>query len=399
MTSDGNLLTVLSRVRKRLEGAPLPNEQSISQSIVLPVLAALGWDIFDAHVVCPEYSTESRRRVDFALKLPSRPPMVFIEVKQPNRDLGADRQLFEYSFHEGIPIAVLTTGVTWDFYLPSGQGEYEDRRFYRLDLTRRADEESSMRLERYLGYSNALSGEAVAAARADYDDRTRRRTAQRALPTCWKTIVESKNTQLLDVVTNTVEDITGVRPMEEDVWSFLISATLPGGSSQSAFVGVQDKLGSTQASLNARGATSSGQPQPTPSVGFTHAPKFDTGSRRQRGIHAKFLIIDGSKHDFSNANELAKYAFCRIEEKYPGSLERFYRHPKNEGSKRRFIGHSPEELYPDRNDLQAGESSEFLPGWYMGTNVSNRQKVDYLIVLCELVGLRWGIDLQSDIAE
>jgi hypothetical protein len=35
---------------------------------------------------------------------------VFIEVKQIGRSDGGERQLFEYAFHRGVPMTILTDG-------------------------------------------------------------------------------------------------------------------------------------------------------------------------------------------------------------------------------------------------------------------------------------------------
>ncbi len=90
--------------RSRLAESAFPNEASISTGVVLPILDALGWAVFDPAVVRPEYKVENRR-VDFAL-MTRGTPAVFVEVKQPGTIDGADRQLFEYAFHEGVPMAV-----------------------------------------------------------------------------------------------------------------------------------------------------------------------------------------------------------------------------------------------------------------------------------------------------
>lgn len=128
-----SLLDALTTILSKLEKDEFANEQAIKQGVVLRILTSLGWDSFDTTVVWPEYSVPPRR-VDYALCHPAKKPAVFIEVKQPGQTDAADKQLFEYAFHEGVPLAVLTDGQTWSFYLPSGQGSYDDRRVYRLDL-------------------------------------------------------------------------------------------------------------------------------------------------------------------------------------------------------------------------------------------------------------------------
>src|SRR5688500_12535381 len=121
------LTSVIERVREAMRTGQYVNEAAISHGVVLPILNELGWPVFDPTVVAPEYTVEGRR-VDFALCHPRNRPSVFVEVKQPGRSEGADRQLFEYAFHLGVPVALLTDGREWHFYLPSGQGLYQERR-------------------------------------------------------------------------------------------------------------------------------------------------------------------------------------------------------------------------------------------------------------------------------
>jgi predicted type IV restriction endonuclease len=56
----------LADITERLRQGRFPNEQAISQGIVLRVLQELGWDTWDTSLVWPEYQT-GQGRADFAL--------------------------------------------------------------------------------------------------------------------------------------------------------------------------------------------------------------------------------------------------------------------------------------------------------------------------------------------
>ena len=77
-----------------------------------------------------------------------RKPIAFIEVKQVGQSEGAERQLFEYAFHTGVPLAILTDGREWNFFLPAEQGDYGERRVYKLDIVERDISECISRLNR-----------------------------------------------------------------------------------------------------------------------------------------------------------------------------------------------------------------------------------------------------------
>ncbi|MCZ7600864.1 MAG: type I restriction endonuclease [Gammaproteobacteria bacterium] len=107
-------------IRAGIKAGRFTNEASVSQGIVLRLLHALSWPSYDTQIVCPEYSLEGRR-VDYALCQPPGKPIAFVEVKQIGQSEGAERQLFEYAFHVGVPLAILTDGQEWNFFCPANK--------------------------------------------------------------------------------------------------------------------------------------------------------------------------------------------------------------------------------------------------------------------------------------
>ena len=104
-----SLYEQIEKIKTGLREGTFISEATVSQGVLLPALHGLGWNIFDTSIVVPEYRV-GEGRVDFALCHPASRPAVFIEVKRVGSSEGADRQLFEYAFHQGVPIAVLTDG-------------------------------------------------------------------------------------------------------------------------------------------------------------------------------------------------------------------------------------------------------------------------------------------------
>ena len=143
------------------------SEALVSEGIVRRILEALEWPRFNPQVVIPEYPVEGGR-VDFALCHPPSKPLVFIEVKPVGKSGGAEKQLFDYAFHKGVPVVILTDGREWHFFHPSGQGEYRERKVYNVDLTEVDRVECTARLSRYLNYQSICTGEAVKAIADDY---------------------------------------------------------------------------------------------------------------------------------------------------------------------------------------------------------------------------------------
>ena len=210
----------LDDIRNDLIRKVFTSEASVSQGIVLRLLHALGWPRWNTQVIIPEYSVEGRR-VDFALCHPPLKPLVFIEVKQVGQIEGAEKQLFEYAFHTGVPIAILTDGREWHFFHPSGQGDYRERRVYKLDLIERDNEESSGRLNRYLNYESIRTSEAIQVIADDYRKVSEQRQIETSLPEAWSELVKEADEFLLEVVAEKTESLCGYRPTGEQVLDFL----------------------------------------------------------------------------------------------------------------------------------------------------------------------------------
>jgi predicted type IV restriction endonuclease len=108
-------------IRAGIKAGRYVNEATVSQGIVQRLLNTLGWPVYNTEVVAPEYSLGTRR-ADYALCHPAREPVILIEVKQVGQSKGADRQLFEYAFHRGVPMAILTDGAGVELLPPHRAG-------------------------------------------------------------------------------------------------------------------------------------------------------------------------------------------------------------------------------------------------------------------------------------
>ena len=151
---------VIQAIRIKLEKG-FPNEAAVSQGAVLPILQACGWNTHDTDEVCPEYGTQDKQRVDYAL-LRGDKPLLFIEVKHRlDNDRSLDKgieQLLKYAYDEGVPVAVLTDGDAWFFYWPAApERRYADRLARAIQLTRTEPTEAATILRKYLQKSPDIS--------------------------------------------------------------------------------------------------------------------------------------------------------------------------------------------------------------------------------------------------
>ena len=360
-----SLETTLAEIIARLRQSQFPNEQAISQCIVLRVLQELGWDIYDTTAVWPEFQT-GEGRADFALCHPPSKPAAFIEVKPPSNAEEGVRQALEYAFHTGVPFIVLTDGKTWSFYLPAEQGSYEDRRVYKLDLFERPPTEAAATMRRYLARERVESGEALETARQEYRSRNRRTQARSAIPDAWRELVEKGNEELVNMLASAVESKGGVRPDDNDVAEFLAGLGRP------VFV----------ETMRVKTA-----PQTSPA---THHPIAARGGVET--TRSGKLVLRGKVFPYHNAKDAMVIVLRELAKGDPTFLERWSQHPDAQGRKRRYIAQTPEELYPDREDLRDMRES-LTGGWFVATNLNNVLKKTIIRLATEVAGLSFGKDV------
>jgi hypothetical protein len=351
--------THIEQVRERLRRGEYTSEAAVSQGILLPTLHKLGWPVFDTSIVIPEFSLEGRR-VDFALCHPASKPSVFVEVKKVGLSDGADRQLFEYAFHSGVPMAILTDGQEWSFYLPGEQGRYDERRVYKLDLLERDIGEAVTRLERYLHYEKVCSGEALKLARSDYQNVAKSREIEAIIPKAWDALLKDPDSLLLDLLADKVEDLSGYKP-DLDVCSKFLSHNLKFGDS---------KVFRPHTELQ-RPSRSSKVPK-----------KHDRKTKKQNTGKFSF-VFKGEVYQAGSAREVMVKVFQLLANADRGFLERFA--SRKHGKKRRYIAQNKMQLYPGRPDLSEEHSIEIVPGWWIGINYSRNNIQQILNLALEVV--------------
>lgn len=387
-----NLQDLVEKIRRHLDKGSYPNEAAVSFSIVVPLLRALGWDDTDPDQVMPEYSSGGRR-VDFALcSAPSR-PAIFIEVKGVGKSLEGDRQLFEYAFHAGIPFCILTDGRDWHFYLPSGQGNYSERRVYRLNMLERTVDEIMEAFENFLGRSRVVSGDALDYTTKLYRQLATSREATRHIPAAWRQLIEQEEELLIDLVLDQTETMSGFRPSREAVFTFLkrlISGGEHGAVSSALPVRAAEKhLPNKSLNYGVVDHTVSGlvdhAVSPEISLGRADALSFRSDSV-DTGVS---FSVFGMEKTARTGKDAFLEVLSILAQRYPDKLESVAHAAR--GRSRNHIARTVQEIYPNRPDL--ANAAEFAPGWLVGLNIANREKKRILVAACDALGVSYGTDV------
>ena len=361
----------IEEIRAAIKAGRLGNEAAVSQGVVLRLLHALGWPAYDTQTVSPQYALEDRR-VDYALCHPPSKPIAFIEVKKLGQSDGAERQLFEYAFHRGVQLAILTDGQEWNFFLPGEQGDYGERRVYKLDIVERDVAECVLRLGRYLRYDAIVSGVAIEAAREDYRNVSRERQMKATLPQAWVQLVEDEDELLLELLADRVESLCGYKPDPDTVASFLKAYVTPAAPTPPIPISPPRPRASGPPAVSPQRVT----PMPM-AIGFT---------------------LDGKHHSARNACDVLVNVLETLTKRDPSFPDRFASLPKH-GRTRRYLSRNPEELYPGRPDLVRDHSRQLSSGWWLSTNHSRATIGRIIEMACNVGHVRYGRDLTAELGE
>ena len=306
------------------------DEAKTKQIVLLRILSLLNWDVYDIDEVLPEYAVGSQR-VDFALRH-SNVNKVFIEVKKIGEDLEKHQeQLLNYSFKEGVKLAILTNGISWRFYLPLHEGSWEQRKFYTIEIYDQSPTDIVGRFADYLAKENVNSGKAIENAETVYKGRQKEYLTRETLPKAWNKLISEPDEFLIELIADATEKMCGYKPSSSAVEAFIatnVQATHP-------IVGTQKQKEIVKA------------PQPTAAEDYV-------------GKSVSAFVFKNTKHEIKYWIELLTQ-LCRL--MYQSHRGEFDRVLQLRGSKRPYFT-------KNRNELRAPQRVEDSD-IFMETNLSS----------------------------
>ena len=115
-------------------------EEATKNTLVMPFLMALGYNVFDPREVVPEFTADvgikKGEKVDYAI-MKDGAPMMLIECKTVGGDLSLKHasQLYRYFGVTDARIAVLTNGVHYRFFSDlDADNKMDEHPFLELDI-------------------------------------------------------------------------------------------------------------------------------------------------------------------------------------------------------------------------------------------------------------------------
>lgn len=125
-----SILQLVDRISKLKEN--IATEEATKNAFIMPMIAALGYDVFNPLEVVPELDCDlvkkKGEKIDYAI-MKDGVPILLIECKHWNQDLNLhDTQLQKYFVASNARFGVLTNGIEYRFYTDLDKPNIMDER-------------------------------------------------------------------------------------------------------------------------------------------------------------------------------------------------------------------------------------------------------------------------------
>lgn len=194
-------------IKEKILSNKYKNEEHVKLSLVCRILSSLGWNIWDPEEVYAEYvpiSYEDNKRVDFALFLFPRKPIVFIEVKtigKVSEDLQkVESQLRDYNRDNTALFSIITDGQTWRFYYSQTGGRFPEKCFKVIDFFDDDSDEIENIFKKFLSKDEILNERAKEEAEKYLRLTEKQKIMEELLPQAKKSILEPPYPNLIEAL-------------------------------------------------------------------------------------------------------------------------------------------------------------------------------------------------------
>lgn len=133
-----NLTQIASRIEKQSE--IITTEEATKNALIMPVINALGYNVFDPTEVIPEFTADhgvkKGEKVDYAIMQDGK-PMILIECKSYGSTLCLKHrsQLFRYFSVTDARFAILSNGIDYHFYTDiESPNKMDEKPFFKFSM-------------------------------------------------------------------------------------------------------------------------------------------------------------------------------------------------------------------------------------------------------------------------
>ena len=129
-----NLSSRIEKVRESIH-----TEEATKTSLILPLIQALGYDVFNPEELVPEYIADvgikKGEKIDYAI-MKNEEPVILIEAKSVTEILTKhDSQLFRYFGTTKAKFAILSNGIEYKFFTDlEEQNKMDQKPFFTINM-------------------------------------------------------------------------------------------------------------------------------------------------------------------------------------------------------------------------------------------------------------------------
>ena len=143
MDFKNNIINLSERIKIQKDAAK--TEEATKIAFIMPMISALGYDIFNPFEVIPEMDCDLTKRgdkIDYAIQKDGK-TVILIECKQSNVNLNLhDTQLAKYYAASNARFGILTNGIEYRFYADINKNNIMDEKpFLVIDMLNISDED------------------------------------------------------------------------------------------------------------------------------------------------------------------------------------------------------------------------------------------------------------------
>ncbi len=180
----------------------------------------LGWDPFDVNEIQPEYITKMQK-IDYAIRQ-NNSVDAFLIVRKGIENLKADIEaLLDCAENAHAKIAIFTNGFSWWFFLPSIEGNIDDKRFWSIDTFKEKPELIASKLFDFLSKESFIKGNAIKLAEEICNKRKEATLINTYLPKAWEKVINEPEKYLVDVISDVTMELCGYKPKREKIVEFI----------------------------------------------------------------------------------------------------------------------------------------------------------------------------------
>lgn len=139
-------------------------EEMTKQTLIIPFLQVLGYDVFNPLEVRPEYIADFGKKkgekVDYAI-FKDTSPIIFIEAKAVNEELNNHCAQLERYFNSSpnVRLAILTNGIEYRFFTDLDKSNImDDNPFFKFNITALLENDKDSPISQQSRFKSAFHG-------------------------------------------------------------------------------------------------------------------------------------------------------------------------------------------------------------------------------------------------